>query len=86
MKKEKGQLHIGKCLLTLCFLEDLNVGNSNLRNKNIAEVDATGGYNTLPRGVQRVQCTLTHTFVGAEYMPTAWVSSLFVFSQGFPTT
>ena len=50
---ERGvQLHIGKCLLNALFLEDLNVGNSNLENKNIAEVDAAGGVYTHPVSVR----------------------------------
>ena len=43
------------------FLEVLNVGNSNLEDKSMAEVDAAGRYISHPVGVQRVQCTLTHT-------------------------
>lgn len=54
VKKGKEALHIEKCLLTLCYLVTLNVGNSITQIKDIAEVDTTGGYNMLLVSVPRV--------------------------------
>ena len=41
-----GRVHyiIGNASQTLCFLASLNLGNSNVQVKDIAEVDATGRY------------------------------------------
>lgn len=48
-------LHIEKCLLTLCHLVTLNVGNSITQIKGIAEVGTTGRYmKHRPDGVQRL--------------------------------
>ena len=55
VKKGKGALHIKKCLLTLCHLVSLNLGNSITQIKGIAEVDTAGRYMThRPVGVQRL--------------------------------
>ena len=44
VKKGKGALHIKKCLLTLCHLVSLNLGNSITQIKGIAEVGTAGRY------------------------------------------
>ena len=68
------------------FLGDLNVGNSNLKHRSIAEVDTAGRYIKLSRQCAEGALYPHAHFTGAIYIPTARVSILSVLFQRFPTT
>ena len=71
----EGALHFVKCLLTLCHLVSLNLGNSITQIKDIAEVDTTGRYrHALPAVCRRLTMPSMHTFWEQCYIPTAWLS------------
>ena len=59
--------YILKCVADALFLASLNLGNSNVQFKDIAEVDATGGY-IPPVSVQRTHHVLMHAFTGEIYI------------------
>ena len=46
--EREGRYIVKKCLLTLCFLAHLNLRNSNLKRKSMAEVDTAGRYIAIP--------------------------------------
>lgn len=63
------------------FLKLLNVGNSIIQIKNMAEVGTTDAVYDLSVSVQRTY-VLTHTLRDIGHIPTAWVSILFVYLEG----
>ena len=84
---EEGEeaLHIEKCLLTLCYLVLLNVGNSITQIKYIAEVGTAGRYINRPVGVRRLLQPQARS-TGVTYIPTARVSKSVCLFVRYPTT
>ena len=81
---KEGALHIVKCLLTLCHLVSLNLGNSITQIKDIAEVDTTGRYTyALPVVCRRLTLPSMHTFWEQKIYQRRGCQSLFVICEVF---
>jgi hypothetical protein len=75
-----------ECVADALFLATLNLGNSNVQFKDLADVGATGWYIPSPwacRGRTMSSRTLYGCIV---YITNAWVSLCLVYCTGFPRT